>query len=543
MVSDIDIKRYRIAARRFWRVSPLTLRIMAVNMAAVIVLGMGVLYTGQYERELIDSELQALANEGRLFAAALAEGGVREDFTERATLVDDLSRHMLRKLLEDRDIRTLLFDRGGEMIADSHQLLGAGGLIQMQELPPLKARRGWVEGFEEWGENFLKFLPTHIPLPEYPETLSGRVQSYPHAIDTLAGNIYTNAWRGKDGNILLTVSLPVQRLKTVLGAVLIAKTGDDIERAVRSVQLTVLKIFLFSLTLTVLLSVYLSTTIGRPIMRLARAVENIREGIGSGVNIPDLSARRDEIGVLSVALRDMTKALSDRMSAIENFAADVAHEIKNPLASVRSAIEAFEKVTDPARQAQLAAIIHDDIRRIDRLISDISAASRLDAEISRAEKEVFDLRGLLATLADTWKAKMAGGSKIALSMAGDKKLLVSGHQGQLAHVFYNLLDNAVSFTPTGRDIKVNAFSKDGKIAVFVENEGPPIPDGNLERIFERFYTERPAAEDFGRHSGLGLSISRQILRAHQGDVIASNIKNDDGTHRAVRFTVTLPEIA
>lgn len=538
MVSDTVTRRYRPG--RF-RPSPLTLRIMAVNMAAILTLALGVLYTGQYERELIDAELAALSNEGRLYAAALAEGGVRENLSGGAVLATDLSRHMLRKLIEGRDVRAMLFNRHGKLIADSHQMLSPGGLVQVVPLLPPKGVEGLRLRLDQALDRFLHSLPTRIHLPVYPEPLSGMIGTYPHALETLSGLSFTDAWRDRDGGMLLTATVPVQRLKNVLGAVLLVKTATSIEEGVRTVQLTVLKIFLLAFAVTVLLSVYLSATIGRPVMRLAEAARRLREDPALTADIPDLSGRQDEIGMLSVALREMTEALSQRMTAIENFAADVAHELKNPLASVRSAVETFDKVKDPARRARLLEILHEDIGRMDRLISDISSASRLDAELARQARERVDLAALLSGVLDAADQRAAGRVIFRRDLPAPDALFVLAHPGQLGQVFVNILDNAVSFTPQGGAIAVRAHAeKNGEAVVGIENEGPPIPERNLERIFERFYTQRPEGEEFGRHSGLGLSISRQIVRAHGGTIKAANVTDDKGQHRAVCFTVRLP---
>lgn len=535
----LDTVTKRLSAGH-WRISPLTLRIMAVNMAAIVTLALGVLYTSQYERELIDSELAALSNEGRLYAAALAEGGVRENLSGGATLAPDLSRRMVRKLIEGRDVRTMLFNRSGKLIADSHQMLSPGGMVQIVSLPPPKDMQGVEQKFSHALDRFLRVLPTRIHLPAYPEPLTGMVATYPHALDTLAGGNYSDVWRERDGDILLTASVPVQRLKNVLGAVLITKSGEDIEEAVRAVQMTVLRIFLLAFAVTVFLSAYLSATISRPIVRLAHGVRLVQSGNGTFSAIPDLSMRKDEIGMLSMALRDMTQALSDRMAAIENFAADVAHEIKNPLASVRSAIEVFGKIKDPVRQAQLSAIIHDDIQRMDRLISDISAASRLDAELARLDRQRFDIVRLVREVIAAEKERGQENINLRLDIPQGEEIIVLGHPGQMGQVIYNILSNAASFTPLSRPIEVTLEKHNGQAVIHIENQGPPIPERNLERVFERFYTQRPETEEFGKHSGLGLSISRQIVRAHKGDIFAQNINNADGSHRAVRFVIALP---
>jgi two-component system sensor histidine kinase ChvG len=291
----------------------------------------------------------------------------------------------------------------------------------------------------------------------------------------------------------------------------------------------------------VLLSFYLAGTIARPIRKLAVAADHVRRGHGRHHEIPDFSHRGDEIGDLSGALRDMTAALWQRMDAIESFAADVAHEIKNPLTSLRSAVETVARVRDPDQQRRLMSIIEDDIHRMDRLISDISNASRLDAELSRAESEPVDIGRMLRMLADihqtTAAERLAPRIKLELPAGGD--LTVPGLESRLVQVFQNVMANAVSFSPPDGVVSVRAAVTGDRVEVTVEDDGPGVPETKLDAIFDRFYTERPAGEKFGTHSGLGLSISKQIVDAHGGEIFARN-RSDGGRGRGAVFTVRLP---
>jgi len=364
---------------------------------------------------------------------------------------------------------------------------------------------------------------------------------------------------GGDMGIILNVAVPVQRFKEVQGALLLTTTTDDIEDSVRQVRYTILKLFGAALAVTVLLSLYLAGTIARPLHRLAEAADAVRYGQGhgqsrqAGAAIPDFSGRGDEIGDLSQALGDMTRALDERIVAIERFAADVAHEIKNPLSSLRVAVETAARIEDPAGQRELLAVARDDVLRLDRLITDISDASRLDAELARAETGPVDIGALLTTLVDIERtAALDDGPSVVLeidpSAAGP--LVAEGVEGRFAQVFQNIIANAKSFSRPGSAITITARRGPSDIEIIIEDLGPGIPAGKLAAIFERFYTERPAGEKFGIHSGLGLSISRQIIEAHGGVIFAENrgaenqgAENQDNVpdHPAgARFVVRLP---
>ncbi len=520
-------------------ISPITLRILAVNIGALLILAFGLLYTGQYERELIDQAQDSLQTEGRLLSAALAGGGVRENLLGEPILTQDLSLHMLRQLADSNPLHTILFDKGGRLLLDSNQLQGPGGAIEMVDLDPPFASWPISKKISYGVEKTLKLIPTRLDIAAYPKNIKG-IETYPGMVEALRGNESSGFWYDEDGHLLLTASLPVQNLKNVLGAVMVLRSGKAIEEAVHNVQMTVLKLFLWALLTTLLLSIYLTETIGIPILRLAEAAEKVEQSLLLKDSVPNFSYRHDEIGVLSTSLRSMTAALSERIDAIGNFAADVAHEIKNPLASLKSAVETFMMVEEPERQKKLLSIIGNDIDRLDRLITDISAASRLDSEINRAQKSTFDLANFLQNIVRTEAENLGLKDRLLLHMEKDRRFLVTGNEVKISQVIDNLIQNAASFlTPDGK-IMISCLTQKDKIILNVDNNGPPIPEGKLETIFERFYSERPESERFGLHSGLGLSISRQIIRAHKGAIFARNLPSENGPPRGVRFTIILP---
>jgi two-component system sensor histidine kinase ChvG len=334
--------------------------------------------------------------------------------------------------------------------------------------------------------------------------------------------------------------MPVQRYRQVVGALSVSRSSQAIDEAVRSVRLDILAVFACAFGVTVLLSIYLAGTIARPIRRLALAAEHVRVG-RARATIPDFAHRGDEIGDLSRALREMTEALSQRLEAIERFAADVAHEIKNPLTSLRSAIETVARISDPAQQRRLMGLVLEDIQRLDRLISDIASASRLDAELARAEPASVDVAKLLDALVEVQQATGAAGQP-TLSLEADARagLMITGIDDRLVQVFRNLIANAVSFSPPDGTIRIVAVRLGPTVRISIEDEGPGIPPGTEQAIFERFYTERPKTEKFGLHSGLGLSISKQIVEAHGGSIRAENRVEADGTVRGARFIVQFP---
>ncbi len=521
--------------------SPLTRRILAVNVVALALLGGGLLYLGEYRRNLIDSELTSLAVQAEMFAAALGEGAVVADNPTGHQLASDIANQIVRRLVETTGTRARLFRNDGAMVADSRQLEGPGGSVRIEELPPPGDNGGFIDETLEIYDRLMRRLTGRVAYELYHEHVAPHARNYPEVIKALAGESARMVRSSGGDRMVLSVAVPVQRYKHVLGALMLTRGSRAIDTALFKVRLDILKIFGVALAITVLLSLYLAGTIARPIRRLAAAAERVRHDHGRHQTIPDFAGRNDEIGDLAESLKEMTEALWLRMDAIERFAADVAHEIKNPLTSLRSAVETTARLKDPEQQRKLLAIIKEDVTRLDRLISDISDASRLDAELSRAETQPVDLGAMLGTLVNMHEATATGGPAVKLTLPdGGERLVVNGIEGRLAQVFRNLMTNAVSFSPPGGVIAIAAARDDGAVVVDIDDEGPGIPDGKETAIFERFYSERPESEKFGTHSGLGLSISKQIVEAHGGLVTAANRRGPDGGVAGARFRVRLP---
>jgi two-component system sensor histidine kinase ChvG len=535
----IDLRR-RISGRR-WLVSPLTRRILAVNVLALALLAGGFLYLGKYQASLIGQQIEALKTQGEVFAAALGEGAVLDSVDEGEILLPDLARQMMRRLVEPTRTRARLFNVAGDIIADSRVLRGPGDTIQVHELPAPEREGAILRIADQIYDWIVNILPRHTSYPIYRESASPRAEDYPEVMRALRGET-GSAIRSDPatGGLVFSVAIPIQRYKEVLGAVMLSTGSGEIEEELRTVRLELLRIFGVALLVTVLLSFYLAGTIARPIRRLAAAAERAR-GRRARVEIPDFTRRGDEIGDLSRSLREMTDALWQRMSAIESFAADVAHEIKNPLSSLRSAVETAARIEDPANQRRLMAIVLNDVQRLDRLITDISDASRLDAELGRVELEPVDVAAMLAALVDVHEAtRSAGSPRLVLAIDNGDDLIVAGIETRLSQVFRNIIGNAVSFSPPSGEIRLTARHDGRAVLVTVEDEGPGIPEEKLTAIFDRFYTERPLGEQFGTHSGLGLSISKQIVEAHRGMIWAENRKDAHGAVIGARFSVRLP---
>lgn len=520
----------------------ITRRILAVNVFALAVLVVGLLFVGQYRQGLIDSEITALTTQAEMFAAALGESAVGGTDGQSQYLRKDNAGQIIRRLAAATHTHAQLISKDGKVLTDSAQLAGPGGAVKVEELPPPPEddtfTRSLLNSFDRFLRELLRdeerldrSVQSDAPPGQLPETKSAMSGEDSHAVRL-----------GDDDVLSINVAVPVQRYKQVLGALMLSKDTRNIDEAVFQVRLDIFKVFGIALLVTVLLSIYLAGTIARPLHNLAAAADHIRQGLSRQYKIPDLGNRSDEIGHLGGALRDMTEALWLRMDAIERFAADVSHEIKNPLTSLRSAVETAARVDDPDQQKKLMTIILDDIQRLDRLITDISDASRLDAELSRAEMRPVDLDALLRTLSDLYHATEADkGISVSLELTEGQSMVISGLEDRIVQVLRNVIGNAISFSPAGGRIIVKAARADGRILVSVEDEGPGMPPGSEESIFERFYQERPEDEKFGTHSGLGLSISKQIMETHGGEIWAENRMDPAGKVIGARFVISLPD--
>lgn len=540
-------------------ISRLTLKIFAVNGVALVVLAFGLIYLGQYESNLIKAEQESLVRQARIYAGAIAESAqvhgpmlFKNEQGTQILMYDRLSRFPARKMIRRLGQTTLsrirLYDYDGSLMGDSDWLSGPVGFTKTG--PSSRKGDNFLSMPVETSLNaLLDILPSSSKLKPYPEEVAeGAVGFiYPDVTTALNGEVSSSAWwhsvDGRNKHILLTAAAPVQNMKGVMGAVYLTRDGQGVHEAIRQMQRDVVMLFLLALAVTFLLSLYLSGAIARPMRKLAKAAERVQKGMGRDAQIPDLSRRRDEIGDMSVAFKAMTDALSQRLDSIERFAADVAHELKNPLTSLRSAVETVAVIKSEDDRKKLMQVILQDVQRLDMLITDISKSSRLDAELSREDMAKVDLRDLLEGIVAHYTVPTDNNNDaphVVLNLPEDNvPMTVKGLDGRLGQVFDNLLANAVSFSQPTDTITVSAEKQGKEWFISVSDEGPGLPEAKLETIFNRFYSERPKTEEFGTHSGLGLAICKQIIAVHQGRIFAENLYDKDQKKIGARFTVVL----
>jgi len=534
--------------RRRW-VSPLLQRILLVNALPLALLVAALLYLDQYQAGLLEADVQALREQARIYAGALGESAVREPDPDNPVLQPDQARPLLRRLTEPTpNAQARLFAPDGRLIADSRVRDGAGGAVVTEPLPPAVIRSPVMDTVGTVYDKLMSLLPHKTQGPFVEISPAAGIDWQPDVKEELR---MTSSSTGRemppyirrtaDDRLLVTVAEPVLRNRHTVGIVLLTREAREVDESLLTVRMSILGLFALALVLTVALSWYLSLTIARPILRLAGAAHQMREGRGRASTVPpQLLRRNDEVGELAHAFAESAAALWARMDATERFAADVAHEIKNPLSSIRSAIETLPRIEDPGRRAQLLAIISDDVVRLDRLISDISDASRVDAELSRAATEPLDVAQILRILAEIHDATRGDGDPVLVLDVPGAPLLVQAVERRLVQVLRNLIGNARSFSPRDGRILLRAREAGAMVEIAVEDEGPGIPAAKLEHVFDRFYSERPAGEEFGQHSGLGLSISRQIVEGLKGSIAAENRRDDTGQVLGARFAVRLP---
>ncbi len=530
--------------------SPLMVRIMVVNTIALVILVGGVLYLNQFRANLIDERTEELTVQAQIIAGALGESAA----TGPEAIEIDLApaRQIITRLVGPTENRARLFATDGRMIADSRFLEGAKRLIE-EELPSLGTRPGFNQRLEDGVHAILDNITDKIDAPPSVDRPGMRGEDFTEVMAALEGEGMTQLRTRADGRYVINIAVPVQRFRRILGVLLLTAQTEDIDEIVREEQMLTVRVFGGALALTMLLSFFLGRTLVRPIRRLARAAERVRRAIGREESIPEFAERMDEIGDLSRSLSDMTQALYTQLDKVEQFAADVAHEIKNPLSSMRSALETLSMTDKPELQEQLFDILRDDVKRIDRLITDISDASRLDAELTRAEMEPVDLAIMLKVLVEGYETNHCpDGVSVVIDDYESGIFVVKGIETRLGQVWRNLIDNAISFSPRDGDVDSTVtvtLERQGRWAiVMIEDEGPGLPAGAEEKVFSRFYSERPDTEAFGSHSGLGLAISRQVIEAHGGQIRAENRRPEkesetEGENVSVlgaRFVVELP---
>ncbi|MCU0802243.1 MAG: sensor histidine kinase [Rhodobacteraceae bacterium] len=518
--------------------SPLARKIIVFNLMALLVMVAGVLFLNPFRDTFVQQRERGLVVESRLvanvFEARLAA------LTPAADLAQ-ASQAIATSLALEKGVEIYVFDPQGAIVA---QATGAQSIAAVNDAE--LARPTVITDFLSAIWDGVSRLV--VGRPGESEAVSPERMAVDLFSRALVGETVVHTGRTAEGGPMFSVASPIQVNGAVQGVVALAFAEGEIERLVRYEREQILQMFVIALLVSIGLSVLLASTIANPLADLAAAAEmgrdrDARKLAPGRVRIPDLTARPDEIGRLSVAMRGMVAALYDRIEANEQFAADVAHEIKNPLASLRSAVGTMRVAKRDDQRERLLEVIEHDVRRLDRLVSDISNASRLDSELVKEEEEAFDLLKTVSNLSE-YLGKQAGEKGVEfVTDLPDERIIVRGLEGRLAQVFVNLITNAISFCEDGDAVRVWVRQRDNRVLVVVEDTGPGIPEQALTKVFKRFYSERPQ-NDFGNHSGLGLAISKQIVEAHGGVIWAENIRptHADMTSEPLgaRFVVGLP---
>ncbi|MDZ4738399.1 MAG: stimulus-sensing domain-containing protein [Alphaproteobacteria bacterium] len=527
--------------RRRW-MSALTAKVIAFNVLAVLVFFAGAYWIQTIRVNLVDERIKSLKAQAEIVAAALARYAARgEEDADAATDVDEFKAvTVLNLLVGPTGMRARIFDREGRPIQDTRFIL-LRNQVKSKDLPP----PGQIDLFDEIQSGLRSGLYSLRPGKELPPIVNDEPQQRGEKFEEVQQALQ-KAEPGAaerinaEGNLIVSVAVPIRRLQFVMGVLMLSTEAGDIDDALRDEWVQLVAGVLTGSAVVFLASILLLWHVTGPVRQLSQGAELVRSG-GRALNaIPNFGRRNDEVGDLSMSLRAMTAALYARMDAIEQFAADVAHEIKNPLTSVASAIETLRRTDDEEKRLKLMGVVRDDVRRLNRLITDISDASRLDAELSRAKAQAIDLSGLINALAQMFDdPDVQGKPRIVLDVPADG-LVVRGLEGPLAQVLRNVIENAISFSPAGGEIHISVKAARGHAVIWVDDQGTGIPEENLEVIFRRFYTSRPLSHGFGKNSGLGLSISRQIIEVHDGKISASNLRGEDGTITGARFIIELP---
>ena len=540
--------------------SSLARRIIVLNLAGLAVLVIGILFLNQWRTGLIEARVQSLRVQGEIIAAAIAASATVDSDViqidpdrlldvQGSNVISPLSffdpslefpinpervAPLLRNLVTPTRTRARIYDQQGFLILDSSNLYARGEVLRQITKP--EERPGFF--LFDWWNALMDWLPGD-DYPQYQELGADEGTKYPEVAAALTGQATAIVRVDSKHQLVVSVAVPVQRVRATVGVLLLSTQPGDIDQIAISERWGILRIALVAAAVQIILSLLLAGTIAGPLRRLAGAAEKVQSAITSRAEIPDFTYRQDEVGHLSRALRSMTSALYGRIEGIERFAADVAHELKNPLTSLRSAVETLPRARRAEDRERLNEIIQHDVRRLDRLISDISNASRLDAELARQSAEPVDIGQLADAMVSIQKdvAQKRQVDVVLEKRVGKLAPIVLGYDSRLAQVLNNLIDNAVSFSPPGGKVTVVIGTTEDTIMLSVSDEGPGIR-GDISRIFQRFYTDRPEGESFGDHSGLGLAISRQIIEAHGGTVVAANRTDRSGA----QFTVTLRRV-
>ena len=562
-----QVAPYLRYAKINFKFTTLSARILAYNLLGLITLLGGIMVMNQYRAGLIEVRVQNLLTQGEIIAEAIAASSsidTDQVFVDPESLLEMQSVHdaigdidsydglsfpinperaapILLRLVAPTGTRARIYDHEGVKLLDS-QTLKARVRVQRKKLPPAGTHEiSYTTRFVRWIKRIWR---GNIPL--YRDIGNANGKAYEEVRTALLGQPKEMSRLNERSELIVSVAVPIQRMRAVLGVLMLSTKGDDLDKIVEDELWGIARIGGIAAVVMAALSMWLSNSIGSPMRKLAAAARRVRQSSNSKAReeIPDFTWRKDEIGELSTALRGMTGALYSRIDAIESFAADVAHELKNPLTSLKSAVETLPLVQKEEQRERLTNIVLHDVKRLDRLISDISDASRLDAELARVEYKSVDVAKLLGNIVPAFNdINRKNNVRVEFELTNHPHcpdaFVVRGHKNRLGQVINNLVDNAVSFSPDEGTVTVMLRRLDDMIEIRVEDEGIGIPPDNLKKIFKRFYTDRPEEQGFGNNSGLGLNISEQIILSHKGEIRAENrLKNNK--IMGARFIIKLP---
>jgi two-component system sensor histidine kinase ChvG len=518
MASDTDLERNEEVDLALTWSGRWTLahRILAVNVLTLALVALAIIYLDSYRNRLEKERIHKVAAEGNMAAIALRSVAP----SGREELIADLSRQ--------NDSRMRLYGPDGHLALDSWRLTGP--TYRLRDPTTQK----WTKDVARALDRGFNALVGEESPDEFVEPAVDRADAWQEVIDSRrANNTQTEIRQAPELTPVFSAAAPVTAGYTLL----VTDNDRAFTRTVRKQRRSLMVALGAVATLSILLSLFLARTIVRPLRRIAFAAHRVRLGRAREVKVPRLPSRTDEIGLLARSISDMSQSLRHRIDNIEAFAADVTHELKNPLASLRSAVDGLERIEDPALRKQLVDVIRQDVVRLDRLISDVSEAARTDAELARARFESVDLGALIGNLVSSWETRRETGNvRIAFARPRKASAIVMGEPGRLARAIDNIIDNAISFSPPGGLVEIAATHVGEEIRVRIDDEGPGVPEDLREAIFNRFHSVRPKAESFGRHSGLGLAIARAIVEGHDGEI---DVADRDDAPSGARFTIIL----
>jgi two-component system sensor histidine kinase ChvG len=491
-------------------------RILAVNVLTVVLVLLAIVFLDSYRNRLEKERVHKVEAEAAMAATALP------------SIAPDQRENLLANLGRQNGTRIRVYGPDGRLQLDSWRVTGP--TYRLRDPTTQK----WTKDVARALDRGFNALVGEESDADFVEPKVDRADAWTEvAASRQSGETESEIRQAPELTPVFSAASPVQDGSTLL----VTDNDRDFTKRVRKQRASLLIALALVTILSVLLSLFLARTIVRPLRRIALAAHRVRLGRAREVKVPRLPSRTDEIGLLARSISDMSQSLRHRIDNIEAFAADVTHELKNPLASLRSAVEGLERIEDPKLRKQLIDVIRQDVVRLDRLINDVSEAARTDAELARARFEPVDLGDLIGSLVTAWENRRETGNvRIAFARPRRASAIVIGEPGRLARAIDNIIDNAISFSPPGGLVEVAATHVGDEIRIRIDDEGPGVPPELREAIFNRFHSVRPDADSFGRHSGLGLAIARAIVEGHDGEI---DVADRDDAPSGARFTIIL----